>query len=715
MKLHSGGLPVICKELLDRLHRRLMMANHTKHTNNLIHEKSPYLLQHAHNPVDWFAWGDEAFEKAKEENKPIFLSIGYSTCHWCHVMERESFEDEEVAAMLNEHFIAIKVDREERPDVDHIYMTVCQAMTGRGGWPLTIFMTPDKKPFFAGTYYPKTSRRGMPGLMDIFSQVVDKWENEHEKILESSNQIEEAVKPRFNQFVQEHVSEESLHKAYQQLEKNFDQVYGGFYQAPKFPTPHQYMFLLRYYKKTKSKEALQMVVKTLESMYRGGIYDHIGFGFARYSTDNSWLVPHFEKMLYDNALLAYTYLELYQVTKDTKYAEIAESIFTYVMRDMQDKQGGFYSAEDADSEGVEGKFYLWDKEEVLSILGEQTGELYCHVYDITEGGNFEGRNIPNLIDIQLEPVAEDYGMTLDELKETIDTARKKLFLEREKRIHPHKDDKILTSWNGLIIAAFAKGAQVLNKPEYSEAAEKAIQFVLNQLVSDTGRLLARYRDGEAKYLGYVDDYAFFIWGLIEQYEATYQTDYLKEALKLNEQLKELFWDKEKGGYFFYGRDAEDLLARPKEIYDGAMPSGNSVAALNILRLARITGNIELEEEAKKQLEAFAGSVKLHPSAYTYFLNASYFYLEQSKEIVIVGNEQDKGTMEMRDLLRGTFLPEAVVLFRTDDNADVLGEVAPFTKDQKKLENKATAYVCENFACHAPTTSLEVFKKLIVSE
>ncbi|MFT9486248.1 MAG: thioredoxin domain-containing protein [Tepidibacillus sp.] len=684
-------------------------------TNRLIYEKSPYLLQHANNPVNWFAWSDEAFKKAQNENKPIFLSIGYSTCHWCHIMAHESFEDEEVASMLNKHFVSIKVDREERPDVDHIYMTVCQAMTGQGGWPLTVIMTPDKKPFFAGTYFPKKEKYGRPGLMEIISHIAEKWEQDCDGLLKTGDQLVDAIKPNLNDFVAGQISEKVIHMAYEQFSQQFDETYGGFGSAPKFPTPHNLLFLLRYWKKYRDEKALHMVETTLQAMHAGGIYDHIGFGFARYSTDNKWLVPHFEKMLYDNALLAYTYLEAYQATKNKEYARIAEEILEYVLRTMTHSEGGFFSAEDADSEGIEGKFYVWTPEEVVKILGKEEGNLFCKVYDITFQGNFEGHSIPNLIQQSLEEIAKNEGIRVEELKQRIDVSRKKLFEVREKRIYPHKDDKILTSWNGMMIAAFAKGAKVLNRTDYSEVSAKAIRFILEHLQRNDGRLLARFREGESAFLGYLDDYAFLIWGLIEQYEATFEVSYLTDALKLNRQMKDLFWDNQKGGYFFYGSDAEELLARPKEIYDGAIPSGNSVAAVNLLRLARITGDPQLEEDANTQLKAFAGSIEQYPRAYSYFLTAIQFALWPTKEIVIAGELEDERTMDLFNIIRDTYLPEAVVLLHPDGKGrEDIEKIAPFTKDQKKKDSMPTVYVCENYACQAPITSSEKLYELLNS-
>jgi uncharacterized protein YyaL (SSP411 family) len=589
------------------------MTNSTEIPNRLAKEKSPYLLQHANNPVDWYPWSEEAFTKAKTEDKPVFLSIGYSTCHWCHMMERESFEDEEVASILNKYYVSIKVDREERPDIDSVYMSVCQTLTGQGGWPLTVIMSPDKKPFFAGTYFPKTNSRGMPGLMNILLQISQLWVKEREKLLESGNKITEVIKKSVLVHESKEVSEELLHKAFHHFQDSFDPEYGGFGAAPKFPTPHTLMFLLRYWKLTEEKKALDMVEKTLNSMYLGGIYDHIGFGFSRYSTDRKWLVPHFEKMLYDNALLAIVYLEAYQATQNINYTQIAREIFTYVLRDMTSPEGAFYSAEDADSEGEEGRFYVWTVEEIKEVLDEELGSKFCRDYDITTHGNFEGKSIPNLINTGY---ISGYNAALE-----------KLFHKRKQRIHPFKDDKVLTAWNGLMIASLALGGRVLNEALYLEAAEKATKFILKKLLRQDGRLMARYREDDTAFPGYAEDYAYLVWGLIELYQAVHKKEYLDLALNLNSELLELFWDEQQGGLFHYGTDAEHLFARPKEIYDGALPSSNSVSALNFLRLARLTGDTLLEAKASEQLRAFGGTVAKHPAAYSFYLNAVCFSLK----------------------------------------------------------------------------------------
>lgn len=672
--------------------------------NRLIHEKSPYLLQHAYNPVDWYPWGEEAFEKAKREDKPVFLSIGYSTCHWCHVMERESFEDPEVAEVLNRHFVSIKVDREERPDVDHIYMTVCQAITGHGGWPLTIIMTPDKKPFFAGTYFPKESRYGRRGLMEILQRIALVWKRDRSNMLQAGDKITELLKMNLDPVAEGELTEEVLDRAFEQFRSQFDPRWGGFGDAPKFPRPHDFLFLLRYWKRTGNRHALEMVERTLTMMHRGGIYDHLGYGFARYSVDERWLIPHFEKMLYDNALLALAYLETYQATSKEIYAQVAREIFTYVLRDMTDPEGGFYSAEDADSEGEEGKFYVWAPEEIREVLGETDGELFTECYGVTPEGNFEGKNILNLLDVSWDTIAARKGKTRDELERKLNEARKKLFDAREKRVHPHKDDKILTSWNGLMIAALARGGRVLGYERYTAAAERAVSFIWRHLRQDDGRLLARYRDGKAAYLAYVDDYAYLAWGLLELYEAVFDVSHLEKAIELTHQMLDLFADEEKGGLFFYGRDAEQLLARPKEIYDGALPSGNSVAACNLIRLARMTGDPEWERQAERQLRVFGETVKSTPIAHTFFLTAVQWALGPTKEIVIVGKRDAEDTRQMLRQAHRTYLPDAVLLFKPEgDPTATLDTIAPFTKEQHALDGRATVYVCEHHACRAPTT------------
>jgi len=681
--------------------------------NRLADEKSPYLQQHKNNPVDWYPWSDKAFEKAKREDKPVFLSIGYSTCHWCHVMERESFEDEEVAGILNEGYVSIKVDREERPDIDHIYMKVCQAMTGHGGWPLTVIMTPDKKPFFAGTYFPKKGGARMPGLIDILTLVRKMWQEEKDRILAAGERIAGTVQPGIARRTGVELNGQVLDRAFEQLEARFDGKYGGFGVSPKFPAPHNLAFLLRYWKSKGAPGALAMVEKTLEGMYRGGIYDHIGFGFARYSTDEKWLLPHFEKMLYDNALLALVYIEAFQAVGRELYARVAREVLAYVQRDMTAPEGGFYSAEDADSEGEEGKFYVWTPLEVKEVLGQREGEIFCRLYDITPEGNFGGKNIPNLIFNKPEDVAAEFDIKPGVMDEFIEKSRQKLFKHREGRVRPFKDDKILTAWNGLMIAAMAKGAAVFGEPAYREAAARAVDFINKKLVREDGRLLARYREGEAAFPAYLDDYAFLAWGLIELYEATYQVDYLRKAVDLTKRQIDLFWDKENGGFFFYGEDGERLLSRPKELYDGALPSGNSVALVNLLRLFALTGDEMFSEKAAELLSAFAGEVEEYPAGYPHFLTGAGLYLWPAREVVIAGQVKDPGVKRMLNYLQQSFLPETTALFHPEgDGEGDLEKLVPLIKEQRSLDGKATAYICENRSCRAPVTDYDEFVSIL---
>jgi uncharacterized protein YyaL (SSP411 family) len=684
-----------------------------KTPNNLVGEKSPYLLQHVWNPVNWYPWGLEAFQKAKEEDKPVFLSIGYATCHWCHVMAHESFEDEEVARFLNSHFIAIKVDREERPDIDKIYMSVCQAMTGRGGWPLSIFMTPEGKPFFAGTYFPKLNRMGMTGFMDILDQIAVMWHKDRERLLKASEEITSAIKARDSDKSGPAVTLETLKRGYGQLARTYDAKWGGFGNEPKFPTPHQLTFLLRWHKRSSNSQALIMVEKTLEHMRYGGIFDHIGFGFHRYSVDKRWLVPHFEKMLYDQAMLAMAYTEAYQLTGNPAWSRTAREIFTYVLRDMTGPEGGFYCAEDADSEGKEGLFYIWTLEEVKKNLGESLGGVFCRFYDISDAGNFEdGRSIPH-IPVDPEIFAKNEDITLEELENLLEEAREKLFVTREKRVHPLKDDKVLTSWNGLMIAAFAKGYQVFGDDAYKDAAVKAGAFIMKNLSTADGRLLRRFRQGEAFYPGYLDDYAFLIWGLIELYEATFDVSFLEEAISINQSMLDIFWDNKGGGLYFTGKGNETLITQSKDLYDGALPSGNSVAALNFLRLGRITGNPDLEQKADQLTRAFSKEITSFPMAYTQLLIALDFMFGPTQEIVIAGDPSIEETQAMVKAVRKNFIPNKVVLLYPEGpEGQRLVDLSPFVKNMVPIEKKATAYVCQQYACKTPITDASQLEKTL---
>lgn len=601
---------------------------HKKYQNRLLYEKSPYLQQHAHNPVNWFPWKEEAFNKANKENKPVFLSIGYSTCHWCHVMAHESFEDESVARLINEIFIPVKVDREERPDIDKVYMQVAILMTGSGGWPLTIFLTPDKTPFFAATYIPKNNQYGHKGLIEILQQVKELWKYQQNKLLEQGNQLIDALQKNSVNLNGEILTNEILERAYQEFSDRFDNKAGGFGKAPKFPSPHQLLFLLRYWKRTENEQALAMVEKTLQSMQAGGIFDHIGFGFHRYSTDKNWILPHFEKMLYDQALLSMSYLEAYQMTGKIIYSDTARKILNYVTRDMMSEEGGFYSAEDADSEGEEGKYYLWTEKELKDILDKDEFVFVKKYLNIETEGNlykkgqpgeiFGNRNIfykgfqeQTRADITKEIVVSDTGKW--------EKIREKLYGIRAKRIPPDKDRKILTDWNGLIIAALAKAAQVLEDEDFLEAAKKAADFIFRRLEDSSNHLLHRYSEGDAAIPGFLDDYAFLIWGLLELYKATFSNEYLQKALDLNKVLFLDFWDEKNGGFYFTSANNEQLLIRQKEVYDGAIPSGNSVAFCNLLKLADFTGNKQFKQRAYQLLKAFSPMVEQNPSAYAYFL------------------------------------------------------------------------------------------------
>jgi len=668
--------------------------------NHLSNQKSPYLLQHAKNPVNWYPWGEEAFVKAQEEDKPIFLSIGYSTCHWCHVMAHESFEDDEVAELMNDAFISIKVDREERPDIDKVYMTVCQMMTGSGGWPLTIIMTPEKKPFFAGTYFPKHTRFGRIGLIDLIKRIKELWNNQRSELVNSADQISFNLQNIDQESPGEIFTEGTLRKAYQLLLREFDATNGGFGNRPKFPTPHNLIFLLRFWKRTGEKKALEMVEKTLQEMRKGGIYDHIGFGFHRYSTDSIWLVPHFEKMLYDQALIAIAYIEAYQATKNEEYKKTAQEIFTYVLRDMMSKEGGFYSAEDADSEGEEGKFYVWSEKELESILDKDELDLAIKIFNIKESGNYleeaTGKRTNKNI-LYLNNNLEG------EIQERIERIRIKLFNERKNRIHPHKDNKILTDWNGLMIAALAKAATVFHDDEYLNFAKKTVNFILSNLRDSNQKLLHRYKDGISEINGYLTDYAFFIWGLIELYEATFDIFYLKTALELHEIQNKDFWDKVIGGFYFTADNSEKLLTRQKEIYDGAIPSGNSIALINLLRLSYLTGNYKLEEKADTLNRVFSEKIKANPLAYTQFLVAIDFAIGPSYSLVIGGNTDDNDTNEMIRAINNSYIPNKVFIHRKTEqelpNIDIYSNFVQFFEN---LEGKATAYICINKTCKPPT-------------
>jgi len=688
--------------------------------NRLINEKSPYLLQHAHNPVDWYPWGDEAFEKAKREDKPIFLSIGYSTCHWCHVMEEESFSDAETGRLLNEVFVCIKVDREERPDIDNIYMRVCQLITGGGGWPLTIIMTPDRKPFFAGTYIPKAARQGMVGLADLTNRIHQIWTTRRKEVVESADQITDVVRRGVPSKSTE-LSREDLDLAYEELSKTFDERFGGFGDSMKFPIAHTLSFLLRYWRRTGISRALEMVERTLTAMREGGLYDQLGFGFHRYTTDREWRIPLFEKMLYDQAMISMAYVEAYQATGNDVYAETVREIIRYVQEKLTSPGGGFFSGQDADTEGEEGKFYLWTHAEVQKVLSKSKADFACSVFDIQEEGNYVDphsgiRNGENILHLA-KPVAElarDMKLSEGIVVKHIQEVREKLYEARERRPRPYTDDKILTDWNGLMIAALARAGRALGEPKYVTAAEKAFKFVLHHLRTADGLLLHRFRDNEAGVWGMLEDYAFFAWGALELYEATFETDYLEIALRLSDEMITRFWDEKQGGFFQTSADEKDLIVRSKDVYDGAIPSGNSVAAMNLLRLHRMTGNADLEDKALGAIRLVTNMVRKAPSGYTQLLVAGDFAVGPSQEVIIAGDSKARDTREMIQALHSKFLPNTVVILRpTEDESPPIVRLAKYTEHFKPLNSHATAYVCRYFSCQPPTQDVE--KMLAVLE
>jgi uncharacterized protein YyaL (SSP411 family) len=635
-------------------------------------------------------------------------------------MEHESFEDPEVARLMNEVFISIKVDREERPDIDKLYMSVCQMLTGSGGWPLTIIMTPDKKPFFAATYIPKETRFGRIGMVELVGRVKNVWSTKRGEILNSASQIVSSLRQSENDLSGDALDHTTLETAYEQLSQRFDSRHGGFGNAPKFPTPHNLSFLLHHWQRSGDVSALKMVETTLRAMRRGGIYDHVGYGFHRYSTDEKWLLPHFEKMIYDQALLAMAYLDAYRATDNTEYAETAREIFSYVLRDMTSPEGGFYSAEDADSEGVEGKFYLWTLDEIKQIFTKEESDVLAAVYNLAEDGNVideatrnkTGSNILHLTGT-LQEVSSKLNLAEDELIKRLEEFRRKLFSVRTQRIHPHKDDKVLTDWNGLMIAAFAQGAQALNEPLYAGAAKNAADFILNTMRTPQGRLLHRYRDNQAAIAGNLDDYSFLVWGLLDLYETTFEVKYLHSALEFTNDMIAHFWDTKGDGFYFTPDDEKDLLVRQKDVYDGAVPSGNSVMMRNLLRLARITANTDFEKKASQIGQTFSRTVSQYPSAHTQLMCALDFALGHSFEIVIVGGLQDTDSRSILQSLRKEFVPNKVVLFRPSaEKSPEITRIAPFTKSLSSIDGKATIYICQDYQCSLPTTDIVTMRDLL---
>ncbi|HSB06477.1 MAG TPA: thioredoxin domain-containing protein, partial [Thermodesulfobacteriota bacterium] len=646
------------------------MEKEQRHTNRLFHETSPYLLQHAHNPVDWYPWGEEAISRAKKEDKPILLSIGYSSCHWCHVMEKESFENEAIAKIMNERFINIKVDREERPDLDEVYMNAVQVMTGSGGWPMTVFLTSSLVPFHAGTYFPPEDRGGMPGFPKVLVTISEYYRTHREEVGKVAAQMKDAL----HQIVEivpsrESMDEKILSNAFETLDRQFDPSFGGFGGAPKFPGSMALSFLLRFWKRTGTKKALEMVEITLEKMANGGIYDHLGGGFHRYSVDDRWLIPHFEKMLYDNALLSRTYFEAYQATRKERYRTVGEEILNYVLREMKSPGGGFYSTQDADSEGKEGAFYVWTRDEIEEILGKEEGTAFTAYYGVTPHGNFEEGKSVLTIASTLKKVSELYGIPIPALKTLLEKGREKLLASREKRVKPNRDEKILTSWNGLMISSLVDGFKVTGDETYLHAAKEAAHFILREMKKD-GTLMRVFNRGRCQGKGYSEDYAFFIQALLDLYEATFEMGWLDEANDLNKRMIEQFWDEAKGGFFFSGKENESLIARSKSPYDNATPSSNSVAVVNLIKLGYLTGEDSLKQKAEKTLHLFYNFLSEHPSGFSYMLSA-FSFLTGPEEIGIVGSRNDSCTHSLLREIYLAFLPNKILSLK-DPGEEVKG-------------------------------------------
>ncbi len=680
-----------------------------KHTNRLIQETSPYLLQHAHNPVDWYPWGEEALARAKKEDKPILLSIGYSACHWCHVMEKESFEDEAIARIMNERFINIKVDREERPDLDEIYMNAVQAMTGSGGWPMTVFLTPDLVPFHAGTYFPPEDRMGMPGFPKVLITVSNYYRTHRSEVTKVEMQMREALHRIVEILPSENPLDPALlSKAFHLIKEQFDPVYGGFGRAPKFPNSMLLCFLLRYWKGTGESQALQMVEMTLEKMANGGIYDHLGGGFHRYSVDERWLIPHFEKMLYDNALLSRTYFEAYQATRKERYLRVGEEILHYVLREMRSPMGGFYSTQDADSEGQEGKFFIWRRDEIKEVLGKERGTPFCAYYGVTPRGNFEGEASVLHVAASLEKVSELYGIPVADLEELLREGRIRLFAEREKRVKPGRDEKILTSWNGLMVSGLVDGFKLTEKEEYLKGAEEAIHFILDG-ADPEGDLMRVFNRGRWQVKGYSEDYAFLIQALIDLYEATFEVKYLKEADGLNERMIHHFWDEKNGGFFFTRKGEEALLVRSKNPYDNAIPSANSIALSNLVRLGHLTGNESLKRKAEKILGLFYNFLSEHPTGFGQMLCGLSLFL-QPVEIGIIGSKRDSRTLSLIKEVNQAFVPNRILSLK-DPQEPLERGWFPFFMD-KGMPEVPTAFVCKGFTCLPPVQSEKELRKII---
>ncbi|MDX6304322.1 MAG: uncharacterized protein QOI77_1291 [Blastocatellia bacterium] len=675
--------------------------NDHKHTNNLINETSPYLLQHAHNPVDWYPWGEAALDKARAENKPILLSIGYSACHWCHVMEHESFENEDIARLMNENFVNIKVDREERPDLDQIYMNAVQMMTGQGGWPMTMFLTPEGVPFYGGTYFPPIDRYNMPGFPRILASVAEAFRSQPEQVAGTATaMLGELRRVGLAEQSREGLTTDVLDSAVRRISANYDRTNGGFGGAPKFPPAMNLEFLLHHHHRTGSTESLEIVEHTARKMSEGGMYDQLGGGFHRYSVDAKWLVPHFEKMLYDNALLSRFYLHLYQATKNPAARRIAEETLDYVVREMTDAGGGFYSSQDADSEGEEGKFFVWSRQEILDVLGERDGSLFCDFFDVTERGNFEGENILHITSSIAEAAARN-KISAEDLQTLLDTGRQKLFALREQRIKPGRDEKVLTAWNGLMLASFAEASAILERSDYRNVAEANARFLLSSLKKD-GLLLRTYKDGKAKLNAYLEDYACLINGLISLYEASGDLTWIESAVALADTMIEQFWDDSEGGFFFTGKSHEKLIVRSKEFLDNATPAGNSIATQSLLRLNLLTANDDYRRRATAVLRLLADQIRRYPSAFGFALSALDFYLGTPLEVVIVGSPNAQ-LDELRRIVWQTYLPNRVIAICDKDHQRAAALV-PLFLGRDTLATEPTAFVCRANTCQRPVTN-----------
>ncbi|MCL0028935.1 thioredoxin domain-containing protein [Dehalococcoidia bacterium] len=668
--------------------------------NRLIHETSPYLLQHAHNPVDWHSWGEEAFAMARERDVPVLLSVGYSSCHWCHVMERESFENPDIAALMNQLFVSIKVDREERPDVDSIYMAAVQAMTGQGGWPMTVFLTPDGDPFYGGTYFPPDDRRGLPAFPRVMQSISDAYRSNPSEVKRVTGQLVEHIRLSGSGTPsRDPLTEKILDGAFRIVRGNFDDIHGGVGMQPKFPQPMTYEFLLRYHARSGDPEALEMVQLTLDQMAEGGIYDQIGGGFHRYSTDAFWLVPHFEKMLYDNALLAKLYLHAYQVTGDDRYRQIVEQTLEYVRREMTSPEGGFYSAQDADSEGVEGKFFVWRPEEIISVLGKDRARIVNRYFGVTQVGNFEGKSILHR-SAAVHQVADETGLSQEEFSDFIKDASRELLEARQERIAPERDDKVLTAWNGMMLRAYAEAGAVLGRADYVEVARRCASFLLDVMRRDD-RLLRTYRNGEAKLNAYLDDYACLIDGLISLHEADMDFRWLREVEALANDMVALFWDDATGQFYDTGNDHEKLIVRPRGVSDNAVPCGLSMAADTLLRLAVITGNSEFESKAVASLQSSRDVMARIPMGAGHWLGALEFYLSKPKEVAIIGGPLYSDTQALVEQVYRPFIPNRVLVVATPDDVEESGY--PLLSGRTMVDGKAAAYLCENYVCRLPLT------------